>query len=396
VSVAFYILAALLIYFSLKSFRGGIEYLRFFKVELSRPSSSYTPFATIIAPCKGIDDGLDENLKALVELDYPAYEIVFVVDDESDPAVPTIEKSLSASSCLQVESQLVIAPKAVDSGQKVENLREAVIHADARSEAFVFVDSDARPAKEWLRCLVAPLDDESVGVATGYRWFVSDKMTFGGELRSAWNASIASSLSPNAKSDFCWGGSMAIRRGVFDELDLRERLKGTLSDDFTIARAVKEAGLEIRFVPQSLTRSPGPCSLRECIEFTTRQMKLTRVYMPHLWLVSFFGSGLFTVVMLSAFLIALFSERNTIAVWAAIATLVLVSAFSIGKAWLRLKAVRMVIPESRTQFLPQITLWLLAPPLFLLNCVLALFSRRMTWRGITYEMVSEKETLRIP
>jgi hypothetical protein len=135
--------------------------------------------------------------------------------------------------------------------------------------------------------------------------------------------------------------------------------------------------------------------MRECIEFTTRQMKVTRVYMPNLWLMSFFGSGLFTAVMIAAFLIVLFSARNSTPVWAAIVTIALVSAFSIGKAWLRLKAVRMVIPESKMQWLPQLTLWLIAAPLFFYNCVCALVSRRMTWRGISYELVSEKETLRI-
>jgi ceramide glucosyltransferase len=396
VSIAFYILALILIYFSFKSFRGGIHYLRFFRTELAKPLTGYTPFVTVIAPCKDLEEGLAENLSALTELDYPTHEIVFVVDDEADPAVPIIQGLLSSSQHLGGGSRLVISPKANHSSQKVENLREAVLHADYRSEAFVFVDSDVRPAKDWLRRLIAPLDNEHVGAATGYRWFISDKMTFGAELRSAWNASIASALGPDVKSNFCWGGSMAIRRDVFDRLSMRDRLDGTLSDDFTVTRFLNKAGLEIRFVPFALTRSAGACSLRECFEFTTRQMKITRVYMANLWLMSFVGSGLFTVVMLAAFLIVLLSARNTPLVWAAIATLVMVSGLSIGKAWLRLKAVRMVIPEAQRQIIPQLTLWLITPPLFFYNCFIALISRRMTWRGITYEMVSEKETLRIP
>jgi hypothetical protein len=188
---------------------------------------------------------------------------------------------------------------------------------------------------------------------------------------------------------------MAIPRNVFDLLEIRERLEGTLSDDFAVTRFLNEAGLEIRFVPQALIRSHGECTFRECVEFTTRQLKVTRVYRTHLWLMSFFGSGLFTFMMLAAFLVVLLSSQNTLLVWASIAMLLLVSIFRIGKAWLRLKAVRMVIPEARRQTLPQLTLWLLAPPLFLYNCFFALLSRRMTWRGITYELVSEKETLRI-
>lgn len=393
--LVFYIFAAILIYLSLRSFLGGIEYLRFFRSELSRPLPDYNPFATVIAPCKGLDDGLDENLKALLDQDYPSYEIIFVVDDENDPAVPTIKNILTASSDLRCKNKLVIAPKAVNSGQKVENLREAVLHADPRSEAFVFVDSDVRPAREWLRHLVAPLQEENVGAATGYRWFISERMSFASELRSAWNASIASVLGPNVKGNFAWGGSTAMLREVFDRIEMRDRWKGTLSDDFTLTRVLNEAEMEIRFVPFALTRSRGVCTLRECLEFTTRQMKVTRVYSPELWGMSLFGSGLFTVVLAAAFLIVLLSRQNSVLVWAAIATLVLVSIFSIGKAWLRLAAVRMVIPEASGQLLTQLTLWLLATPLFFYNSSCALFSRRMQWRGIAYELVSEKETLRI-
>lgn len=391
-SIVFYIFAALLIYFSLKSFRGGVAYLAFFRKELATEPSGYTPFATVIAPCKGVDDGLADNLSALLELDYPAYEVIFVVDGFDDPAVRVIEGIAGTGA---EGTRVVVAPTAVDSSQKVENIREAVLHADPRSEVFVFVDSDARPNKRWLRGLVAPLQDERVGAATGYRWFLSKEMTLASELRSAWNASIASALGPNAESNFCWGGSMAIRRETWVKLDLSSRLKGTLSDDFTVTRAMNEAGLEIRFVPQALTPSIEDCTWQEMLEFTTRQMKITRVYAHHLWLMSFSGSGLFTFVMLAAILVVVFSERNTLLIWTALVALATVTLFSVGKAWLRLKAVEMVIPAARRQRFTQLTLWLLTPPIFLYNSICALFSRTVTWRGIRYRLVSNERTERL-
>ena len=393
-----------LVYFSLRSFIGGVEYIAYFREQLGKPPSSFTPFATVIAPCKGLDEGLRENLTALLELDYPDYEVIFVVDDESDPAVDVIRKIInpgeteaksrknSASPRLRGE-KLVIADKSVDSSQKVENIREAVNHADPRSEAFVFVDSDARPQKDWLENLVAPLENEVVGVATGYRWFLSTSPTFASELRSAWNASIASALGP--KSSFCWAGAMAVRREVWERLDLTGRLKGTLSDDFVIARAVRDAGLEIRLVPRALTPSIENCTIRELFEFTTRQMKITRVYATPLWALSFFGSTLFCGVMLSAFLIAGFSRSNDLLVWSAIATLAIVSILSIGKAWLRLKAVSLVIPAAARQLTTELTLWLLAAPLFFWNCSAALFSRTINWRGIRYRLASRERTIRL-
>ena len=362
--VVFYILAAALVWISYRSFRGGLHYLRYFKQELAKPKSDYAPFVTVIAPCKGLDEDLQQNLDALLTQGYREYEVIFVTDSRSDPALSIIKPLVQLN---PARSRLIFASAATDSSQKVENLREAVVHADDRSEVFVFVDSDARPSSNWLRDLIAPLADEKVGASTGYRWFISKKFTFASEMRSVWNASIASALGPNRKSNFCWGGSTAVRRDVFERLGVRDKWRGTLSDDFTVTRLVKEAGLEIYFVPQALTPSIESCSLSELFEFTTRQMKITRVYAPHLWASAFFGSGLFTLVMSTALLIVIFSKANDVNVAVAMLTITLVTIFSTGKSWIRLNGVRLVLSKYeirlRRQFLSQITLWAITPPL---------------------------------
>ena len=216
-------------------------------------------------------------------------------------------------------------------------------------------------------------------------------------MRAVWNASIASALGPNLKSNFCWGGSMAIKRETFDRVDVREKWRGTLSDDFALTRTIKRAGLDIYFVPQALKASIGDCLLSDTIEFTNRQMKITRVYARHLWLLSFFGSMVFNSVMITSLMIIIFSERNDLKVIVAVTTLVLVSTFSIGKSWLRQKAVELVLgerwPQVKRQWFTQNTLWLISPALFLINCIAATFSRRVTWREIEYELKSPTETV---
>jgi ceramide glucosyltransferase len=389
----FYTLAILLIYLSYKSFRGGIGYLRYFKQELAKPLAGYAPFVSIFAPCKGVDPGMQENFDALLGQDFPDFEIVFIVDEPDDPAASVIESAWREA---RRQVKLVVASKATESSQKVENLREGVLHADARSEVFVFVDSDVRPSADWMRNLVAPLADEKIGAATGYRWFISKDTTFASEMRNMWNASIASALGSNRKSNFCWGGSTAIRRDVFEKLNLRERWRGTLSDDFTMTRAMNDASLDIHFVPKALIPSIEDCTFRELLEFTTRQMKITRVYAPNLWALSFFGSGLFITVMVAALLIAILGPRNDFLVVVALFTLLAVTFFSVAKSWLRLKAVRLVLTgydrELRRQMFPQITLWAVAPLVFFYNSCAAWVSRRVTWRGVRYEMTSPTET----
>jgi hypothetical protein len=117
-----------------------------------------------------------------------------------------------------------------------------VLRADPRSEVFIFADSDARPGRNWLSSLVAALENKNIGAATGYRWLIAPNPTLGSELCSAWNASIATALGPNTRSNFCWGGSMAISRDTFERLGIREKWAGTLSDDFALTHGVKGAG----------------------------------------------------------------------------------------------------------------------------------------------------------
>ncbi len=389
----YYFFSAVLVYLSYRSLTGGIAYLRYFREQLALPRSNFAPMTTIFAPCRGKDPGLRENLEALLTQDLPDYEVIFVVDGENDPSVPVIEDVMRSRE--NVRTKLVVAPKATSSSQKVENLREAVLHADSNSRVFAFVDSDVRPASDWLRGLIAPL--ESIGAATGYRWFISQKRNFGSEMRSCWNASIASALGPNTSSNFCWGGAMAVRRDVFERLNIRERWSGTLSDDFTVTRAMNDAKLPIVFVPRALTASVEDCSFRGMLEFTTRQMKITRVYAPHLWLMSLFGSSMFNGVLIAAFLIVILSRSNNFNVWFSIAVIALVVAFSVGKSWLRIKAVELVLTpyadEVRRQYWLQNTLWLLIPAVFFYNSIAALISRSMKWRGIRYLLKSPHETV---
>ncbi len=387
----YYILAAALVFLSWKSFTGGVAYLRFFRSRLASERPEDSPTATVFLPCRGIDDGLEANLSAFFGQDHPDFEVIIVVDSVFDVAVPVIRDVLSRNP----NGKLVVAGAAENESQKVHNLREAVLHAEERSKVFVFADSDVRPGTLWLRDLIAPLEDDAVGCATGYRWFVSKRFGFAGELRSVWNASIASALGPNRRSNFCWGGSMAVRCEVFERLSMRDRWRGTLSDDFTMTRAMNDAGLEIEFVPQALCMSIESCGFRELFEFTTRQMKITRVYSPHLWRLSFVGSAMFSLVMVWSIWLLAVSEPATTRFGAAVATVILVSVFSIGKSVVRLLAVRLVLPKESVdrQWLAQCTFWMISPLLFLYNSICALFSRTIVWRGIRYELRSPTETV---
>jgi len=386
----YYFLAAVACYFGFQSLLSGFRYVAYVRRETSKPLPDYHPFVSVIAPGRGLEPGLEENLRTLLHQEYPDYEVLFVFDREDDPALGVIRG-------LGPNVRTVISGPASESGQKVHNLRVAVNEVDPKSEVLVFVDTDARPGRLWLRQLVAPLADETLGASSGYRWFVPQRGGLASRMRSVWNASVASALGADRQKNFVWGGSTAIRRTVFDKLNIRERWKGSVSDDFTVTNIIKEAKLPIHFTPHCLVASVGDCDLSELFEFTTRQIKITRVYAPQLWKPLLLGCALFTIVFFGG--IVLLLTRIAMGLPWLILFLVLCVVFALGavKAVMRLQVVGIPLSgykhELRQDLLAHFFLWPVASLIYFYNAIVAGFSRRITWRGITYELKSPTEAV---
>ncbi|MEO6394010.1 MAG: glycosyltransferase [Pyrinomonadaceae bacterium] len=394
----FYGFAVLVISQGISSLRGGFRFLAYVREELLRAPSSFTPTVSIIAPCRGLDQGLVDNLRALFQLDYPQYEIVFVTDSADDPALSVIEDLRDQfNRAANVSTYTVIAGATEHRGQKVHNLLAGLQNVNDASEVLVFVDSDARPEANWLRALVAPLADLEVGAATGYRWFLPEHGGLSSHIRSLWNASIASALGANRKKNFCWGGATAIRREVFKKLEITKKWDGALSDDFALTRALQSAGRPIHFVPQCLTVSGEDCGFGEMLEFTTRQLKITRVYAPHLWKAVMFGSIFFCSVFFGGMALTIRSGVTGGTFIPALVLLGLMFLLGAGKSYLRLRAVALALPDHRRQVgrgaLVHLTLWPLTSAIYIYNSLCAAASRRIIWRGITYELKSPAQTV---
>jgi len=402
--LVFYFFAAIVIWLGIISVRGGKRFAKYLRLETVRPLPDFTPFVSIIAPTRGLDQGLHENLTALFLQEYPDYEIVFVTDEAGDPSLSVIEevkRSVASapgwSPDRSISTRVLISGAAVDSGQKVHNLRVAVGEIDSRSEVLAFVDADARPQVHWLKSLVAPLHDQRIGAATGYRWFIPAHGGLASHLNSVWNASIVSALGENDDQNFCWGGSTAIRRDTFERLNIRERWRGTVSDDFALTTALKEAHLPIHFVPACLTVSLEDCTFRELIEFTTRQVKITRVYASHLWKAALIGSVLFVSVFFGGIVLVITRALLGLSFWFPFLLLFVICVLGVLKGFIRLRAVQLPLAKYRSELsasLPaHLFLWPITSALFLYNCIAAMFSRRIEWRGISYELKSPTEAV---
>ena len=390
----FYIFAVIVIWLGILSVRDGVRFADYVRAQCNQPLPDFTPFTSVIAPCRGIDQGLHQNLIALFHQDYPQYELIFVTDSDHDPSLNVVREVIDSQPSKRTSTRIIIAGQATDSGQKVHNLRMAVPQIDPRSEVLVFVDTDARPDREWLRSLVSPLHNERIGAATGYRWFLPVHGGLASHLRSVWNASIASALGQNVNKNFCWGGSTAIRRSTFEKLNIRNLWQGTVSDDFTMTRALQAAKMPIHFVPCCLIPSLEDCNVRELFEFTTRQLKITRAYASHLWKAVLVGSLLFCLVFLGGLVLLTLRFANGLPIVFALLTIFILGA---AKSHLRMRAVSRPLSnyrrELRRTWPAHLLLWPITSALYLYNAIAAAFSRRIEWRGITYELKTPTEAV---
>jgi ceramide glucosyltransferase len=366
--------------------RGGLE----------RAIGSYAPKATIVAPVKGVDPDFAATIGGLFRQRYDnAYELLFVAEAEDDPAVATVRAALAAArdagELRASRTEVLIAGPARDRGQKVHNQLVALAAAASDSEVFAFVDSDGRPAPTWLASLVAPLADETVGATTGFRWYVPLRGGSASSLVSLWNA-MSVALVGKKRQAFAWGGSMALRRRTFVEVDIAKQWRGSVSDDLGVTLAVKAAGRSIAFVPRCLVPSFHDFGLASGWEFVLRQFVILRRYVPRVHALGLVATALSVAGFLGGLgAVAVSLVRGEVPALT-LALLALVYGLTVLLGLERWRGIRAVLPQHEGALRSTRAMLLFGTPLgWLLNFAalsVAAFRRRILWRGIGYDLVA--------
>jgi ceramide glucosyltransferase len=344
----------------------------------------YHPPATVIVPVKGVDHDLARNLVSLADQDYPDYELIIAARSETDGGL------LAAQTVLGARARTVVAGQPPEgTGEKVANLIAAVARARPESEVFVFADSDGQVQPGWLGNLVNGLRGEDIGAATGFRWHFPEDGGFWPLLRSAWDSTIAGSMSPGGKN-FAWGGATAIRRSTFDEARVIDFWKGTISDDYRLTTALQKSGWGIRFVPGAMVATTGSCTAREFLDWAARQLLITRVYRGKLWLAGFVSHIIYCGAMLMS--VAIGATGNPLG----LAGFVLTVLPGMAKGGMRGYAARLMFAD-REEWLDRhgwAYFWLtpIATWVWLYAFARSAVTRRIEWRGNVYELLSAEQT----
>ena len=221
--------------------------LRFQKAPPTGPED-FTPPVSILKPLYGSDRELEKSLESFFRQDYPHYEILFSLRDESDEALPVV-LALQRRFPSIPSRLLTIGPPRYHNA-KVHGLEEMM--RAARHEILVISDSDVRVSPQYLRSVVQPLADPAVGLVTC--------PSRGVPGRSIW--SVLEALGMNTQyiagvfsawfllgMRFALGPTMVVRKPQIRELGGFQRLGDYLADDFVLGELIAKAGYRVVLSP---------------------------------------------------------------------------------------------------------------------------------------------------
>lgn len=211
------------------------------------------PSVSILKPLKGVDPEIWESFCSHCEQDYPQFQLIFGVSDPKDPAVEVVRR-LQAK-YLAVPIELIVCDRVLGTNIKVSNLVQML--PAARHEILLVNDSDIRVPPDYLRKVVAPLADDTVGLVTClYRAVAAP--TLGSRLEAL---GISTDFVPGVLSarflekglHFGLGSTLVFRRRDLESIGGFETLLDYLADDYELGRRIAASGKQVELTSATVT-----------------------------------------------------------------------------------------------------------------------------------------------
>ncbi len=365
------------------------EFVRLYKTPTSVPVSGDLPHVGVILALRGADPFLENSLRGLMSLEYPSHEVRIIVDSPFDPAILVVEKVRNELQATNVQVEFLNVCQETSS-LKNSALIQGINGCSPLCEAFAWLDSDTVPYPNWLRDLVAPLQDNNIGASCGIRWYAPPSPTMANYVRHIWNSAAVLQM---VAFKIGWGGAFAIRKAVYQQVGLERKWCLALVEDTLASNEVLLDGKQIKFVPECTMPNPESATLSWCLSFVTRQLQGLRYYHSAWKTVLLYGlfSGGLLLVNAVLFTCAL-SSGDLLTAGIAGGSLV---AFGVIAGWLMQRSERCVnsfIGERAVGGYSLPWMLILAAPITQVIHFVALTRAfalsDVTWRGIRYQIRS--------
>jgi len=219
--------------------------LRFFRRERAGVLPSFSPPVSLLKPVRGVDFGSWENFLSFCQQDYPDYEILFAVKDESDPAVPLVERLAAEFPARRI--RLLFGAEQIGSNRKVN--AQILMAREAQHEVLVLTDGDVRVRPNYLREVVAPFADPKVGAVTSFYRGIAEP-SIGAEMEAIGASSdfFAGVLVAEWKEGmtFALGASIVTTKSWVAKIGGFEAIADQHSDDYELGHRIAKAGGEVQ------------------------------------------------------------------------------------------------------------------------------------------------------
>jgi ceramide glucosyltransferase len=334
------------------------------------PDGRPLPPATILKPVRGLEKGLEANLRSACEQDHPEFQVVASVHDSGDAALPLLRRLEAEYGPERLT--LAVEDREVRANGKIENLIVALPHA--RHEVLVISDSDVRLGRDYLATITAPLLDPAVGcVCTLYRAVGAERWFERLEVLTV-NVDFLPSLAfatLSGASGYCLGASTALRRETLEDIGGFESLAEFLVEDYEMGRRIAADGKEVRILPATVDTVVGFESAGSGWRHQVYLDQNLKAARP----IGYFATVAIRAVPF-ALLLALLRPTDPLAVGLA--------AGAVGIRLATAAAVAIALRDRETLR----SLWLLPlrDVLGLASWAVALLRRRVSWRGLDFAL----------
>ena len=209
----------------------------------SSPSSpaGFCPPISILKPLKGLDDDLADNLTTFCNQAYPAYEIIFALEERNDPAIKLARAIKKRYPHKKIS--IVVKQRHYALNPKVDNLITA--YEASQFPYFLISDSDVRVAPDYLREIIKPMEDRNVGLVSNLIRGIGSR-TLGSLLENLHLNSFVighvALLNVFFKMPTVVGKSMLLRKKAFEEIGGFEAVRNVLAEDYVIGELMHKQG----------------------------------------------------------------------------------------------------------------------------------------------------------
>ncbi len=270
---------------------GILAALRFFRRERARKLPEFTPPVSLLKPVRGVDFASRENFTSFCTQDYPEYEILFCVNDLSDPTVPVIQQIIAENP--QRRIRLLHGAPQIGSNRKVNNL--VLLTREAQHEILVQSDGDVRVGPRYLREVVAPFADPGVGANSCFYRGIAEP-NLGAELEAVGAASdfFAGALIADWKEGvtFALGASVTTTKTWLHSIGGYEALANLLADDYELGNRIHNAGGRVLLSREPVWTMYPAQTAKSFWQHQVRWARTVRLCRPAAFLALLFTHGL--------------------------------------------------------------------------------------------------------